>query len=41
MGKVQVARIERDAFSRLLGSLEEILKRNEERYKNYREKIAA
>lgn len=41
LGKVQVARIERDTFKRLLGSLEDILKRNEERYKNFQSNIAA
>ena len=41
LSKVQIASIQRDTFMRLLGSLEDILKRNEERYKNYQEKIAA
>ncbi len=35
IGKARTARIERETFKRMLGSLEDILKRNEERYKNF------
>ena len=41
VGKVTVACIQREAFKRLLGSLEDILKRNQERYSNYQQQIAA
>lgn len=41
VGKVQVASIERETFKRMLGSLEDILKRNEERYKNFQAKVSA
>lgn len=33
--KAQVAKIDRESFKRLLGNLEDILKRNQERYKNF------
>lgn len=39
VSRVIVAKIEREAFMRLLGSLEDILKRNEDRYRNYQEKL--
>ena len=35
--KAQIAKVDRGTFKRLLGNLEDILKRNEERYKNYQE----
>lgn len=38
---VKLACIERDSFKRLLGGLEEILKRNEERYSNILVNISA
>jgi hypothetical protein len=31
----KVVQIDRDAFKRMFGSIEEILKRNEEKYKKY------
>jgi cAMP-dependent protein kinase regulator len=39
--KTTLACIEREAFMRLLGSLEDILKRNEERYKVIQQEITA
>lgn len=41
LSRVRLASIERDTFKRLLGSLEDILKRNEERYALLQQQIAA
>ena len=41
IGKAHIACIQRETFKRMLGSLEDILKRNEERYKNYQSTISA
>lgn len=38
--KVRLASIERESFKRMLGSLEDILKRNEERYHQIQKQIA-
>ena len=39
--KVRLASIERETFKRLLGSLEDILKRNEEKYNLIQQQITA
>lgn len=41
LSRVRLASIERDTFKRLLGSLEDILKRNEERYAQMQKTISA
>jgi hypothetical protein len=39
VNRVRVASIDRESFKRMLGSFEDILKRNEERYHNIQQKI--
>jgi CRP-like cAMP-binding protein len=39
LSRVRLASIEREAFKRMLGSLEDILKRNEERYRAIKQQI--
>lgn len=41
LSRVRLASIERETFKRLLGSLEDILKRNEEKYHLIQQQIAA